>query len=145
MFSAPCPPDILAVNSYDYGPGQSGNYAPGQAGAEWIVFIDVPVNMEDAVLQIETPEIIDLAGNKVQTEGTQIIDLEQTTQQWVCVGKLTEKEMEQYQFSIAGATTYGSKAIWTKMLGTNEAERGDEEQKKKEAEKKQRKELKERF
>ena len=103
------------------------------------------MNVEDVSLQIESPGIIDLAGNKVQTEGTQIIDLEQTKYQWICVGPLTEKEMEQYQFSIAGAMTYVSMPIFSEMARASETHRAEQEQKKNEAEKKQRKELKEKF
>jgi uncharacterized protein YecT (DUF1311 family) len=134
--SALSPKDILPLDH---------QYPPGHGDAEWVLFVDVPMNVEDGSLQIESPEITDLAGNKVQIEGRQIIDLEQTTNRWVCVGQLTDTEMEQYQFGIGGATTYVSAPIWKEMAEATEIERAKKEQKKKEVEKRQQKELEEKF
>jgi hypothetical protein len=136
IFSALSPRDIVPLDH---------QYPPAHGDAEWFAFFDIPMNVEDASLQIESPEITDLAGNKVQTEGTQIIDLEQTKYQWICAGPLTEKEMEQYQFSIAGATTYVSMPIFGEMTRASETHRAEQEQKKKDVEKKRQKELEEKF
>ena len=136
VFSALSPRDILPLDH---------QYPPGHGDAEWFAFFDIPKNVEDLSLQTESPEITDLAGNKVQTQGVQIIDLEQTKYQWICVGLLTEKEMEEYQFSIAGATTYVSMPIFREMAQASEAHRAEQERKKKDVEKKRQKELEEKF